>query len=121
MANHVLVVLSNAKEGTDAAFNEWYTNTHIGDILAADGFSAAQRFKLSDSQIGDATSPYGYLAVYEIDSEDLSGPITALQAAGQGSMEISDALDIENTVAWLYTPITERVTQEETTATRAGA
>ncbi len=121
MANHVLVVLSNVKGGADAAFNEWYTNTHLGDILAVDGFSAAQRFKLSDSQVGDATSPYAYLALYEIDTDDLSGPIAALQAAGQGAMEISDALDIENTVAWLYTPVTERVTQEETAAARAGA
>ena len=53
MTKHTLVVLTNANEGADDAFNDWYTNTHIGDILALEGFTAAQRFKLSETQLAE--------------------------------------------------------------------
>ena len=34
MAKHVFVVLTNATPGKDEAFNDWYTNQHIPDVLA---------------------------------------------------------------------------------------
>ena len=44
MAKYTFVVLTNAVEGKDDAFDEWYTNTHLGDVLAVPGFVSAQRF-----------------------------------------------------------------------------
>ena len=41
MASHMLIVLSNASEGKDVEYNEWYTGTHLADVLKTDGFSAA--------------------------------------------------------------------------------
>src|SRR3546814_16369245 len=37
------IVLTNATPGDDEQFNDWYTNTHIPDVLAVPGFVAAQR------------------------------------------------------------------------------
>lgn len=120
MAKHVLVVLTNAKAGADDAFNEWYTHTHIGDVLALEGFTAAQRFKLSETQLGDGEAPYGYLALYEIEADDLNSARSALIEGGP-RMEMSDAFDRANSAAWLFSPITERVTAEESAAARATA
>ena len=39
VAKHLLIVMSNANEGQDDEFNDWYTNTHLGDIIALDGFT----------------------------------------------------------------------------------
>ena len=118
MTKHTLVVLTNANEGADDAFNDWYTNTHIGDILTLEGFTAAQRFKLSEIQLGEGDLPYRYLALYEIEADDLASARTAL-LEGAPQMEISDAFDQAGAAAWLFSPITERVTAEETAAARA--
>ena len=105
MAKQVLVVLSNAVEGTDDEFNRWYTGTHLGEVLKLDGYVAAQRFKLSGGQLGQGDVPYRYFALYEVDTEDPA--LTLL--AGIRSMDMSPTLDLGRTVAWFYTPVTERV------------
>ena len=81
MAKQVLVVLSNAVEGTDDEFNRWYTGTHLGEVLKLDGYVAAQRFKLSDGQLGPGDVPYRYFALYEVDTEDPADPARALSAS----------------------------------------
>jgi hypothetical protein len=108
MANHLLVVLSNAQDGADEQFNRWYTETHLGDILTLPGYSAAQRFKLSETQLSGDDLPYRYLAIYEVDADDVASAAESLRS-NTGSMVIDPALDRARTVAWFYTPITERV------------
>lgn len=105
---HLLVVLSNAQDGTDEQFNRWYTDTHLGDIIALPGYTAAQRFKLSATQLAAGDLPYRYLAIYEVDADDVASAAEALRS-NTGSMVIDPALDRSRTVAWFYTPITERV------------
>lgn len=106
---HILVVLSNARDGEDAAFNDWYDGTHLGDVLNLPGFKAAQRFALSDAQMGRGELPYKYLAIYEVDADETKDAADSLRT-GSGSMVIDHSLDRDRTVAWFYTPITERVT-----------
>jgi hypothetical protein len=109
MAKHVLVVLSNALEGTDDVFNDWYTNTHLPDVIKVKGFSGAQRFKLSSAQLADdGREPYKYLAIYEVDADDVTVPRDALRESANNpeAVYIDPALDRDRTVAWFYTPIT---------------
>ena len=82
MAKHTLVVLANAVEGTDDQFNDWYNNTHLSDVLKLSGFVAAQRFALSGTQLGGGKAPYGYLALYEVETEDLETARAALSGGG---------------------------------------
>lgn len=113
MAKHILVVLSNCSEGTDDAFNNWYTNTHLPDVIRVPGFSAAQRFRISDTQMaGDGDTPYKYLAIYEVDADEVTVPRDGLRetSANPGAMYIDPSLDAGRTVAWFYSPITGRVT-----------
>jgi hypothetical protein len=49
-------------------YNDWYDNTHVPEIRQVPGFTAARRYKA----LG-AGAP-AYLAVYEIEADDLAGP-----------------------------------------------
>jgi hypothetical protein len=107
---HILLVLSNAVEGSDDAFNSWYTGTHLADVLKLHGFSAAQRFRISDTQMNDGAAPYKYLAIYEVDEEKLPAVRDALAAAaGTDAMVIDPAIDMKTTAAYFYSPITAMV------------
>ncbi|MBI5284763.1 MAG: hypothetical protein HY874_06680 [Chloroflexi bacterium] len=112
MTRHVLVVLSNAAPGCDDQFNDWYDHEHLSDVLSVEGFVAAQRFRLSDEQLRpDQTPPHRYLAVYEIEATDLAAPLAQLLAGvTDGSIPLSETLDLPSLSAYAFTPITGRVT-----------
>lgn len=108
MTKHILLALTNATPGNDAAFNDWYDKVHLPDVLNVDGFVAAQRFKLSDAQ-RQSDTPYRYLAVYEIETDDLARSVAELAHQADHVMELSDAFDRKRQ-AMVFTPITERIT-----------
>jgi len=112
MARHILLVLSNAANGRDEEFNDWYTDVHLTDVLKVDGFVAAQRFRLGDAQLRpDQATPHRYLAVYEIEAEDVQQPLEALTAAvSSGAMRLSDTLEQRSLATYLFTPVSERMT-----------
>ena len=154
MDRHLLLVFSNAVEGKDDEFNDWYTNVHLSDMLAADGFVTAQRFQLTEvvaerepqklpiavdgreeefmqwfnnRHLPNAPAPddsvvqwveahpgrdfaHRYLAVYEIETDDLGGAATAM-LDGTPDRVISPALSPDVTTAY-FTPITDRITAE---------
>ena len=77
MDRSILVVLSNPVEGKEEEYNEWYTNTHLKDVLSIPGFVAAQRFKLDEKNLATDT-PYRYMAIYEIESEDIKSTMAVI-------------------------------------------
>jgi hypothetical protein len=113
MPRHILLVLSNAADGRDDEFNDWYTDVHLHDVLAVDGFVAAQRFRLADAQLQpDRPAPHRYLAVYEIDADDAARPLQALlSGVTSGAIPLSDTLDLESLTTFAFTPITDRMTE----------
>lgn len=111
MARHILLVLSNASDGRDEEFNDWYTNVHLTDVLKVEGFIAAQRFRLADAQLRpDQATPHRFLAVYEIEAEDVHQPLEALTSGvASGAIPLSDTLDRRSLTTYLFTPVSERV------------
>ena len=106
MARCILLVQSNAVEGREDEFNEWYTQRHLADVLSVAGFVSAQRFVVSTTQPRpDVSVPFRYLAVYEIDGSPQSA-IEAFRQAG-GGMAMSDAM-AEARMSVLYEPLPER-------------
>ena len=73
MAKHMLLVFTNAADGKDDEFNRWYNEVHLVDVLAVDGFVAAQRFALKD--MSGSASPHRYLAIYEVETDDIDGVV----------------------------------------------
>lgn len=109
MAKYNLIALTNPLEGRDDEFNDWYTNVHLADVLKLPGVIAAQRYRLADEQHRPKPLEWSYMAVYEIEIDDISRTLSALKAAsGTEAMPLSPALSPERMV-WIYEPITDRV------------
>ena len=61
MSKSILVVkTAPASPEVADAYNDWYDNTHLGELLAIDGYTSAQRYSNSHGE---------YLAIYEIDAD----------------------------------------------------
>lgn len=98
MAKALMVVGSNPTDPAhEAEFNEWYSDTHLADVLAVAGFHTARRYSLSDARpmVDTEASPFRYLAVYEIESDDLEQTGRDVQAAlDSGAIPISETFDL---------------------------
>lgn len=106
---HVFVVLTNAVEGREHEFNDWYTNQHLGDVVAIPGIISARRFQMSDAQ-RMADPPYKYCALYEIETDDLPAVMAELtKRSGTSAMPISGAM-AQQRLAIVYRPIGDPVT-----------
>jgi len=113
MEKHMFVVFTNAVEGQEDIYNEWYTDVHLKDVLKVPGIVSARRFKLSDVQRDAPPHPWKYLALYEIETDDLNRTLAALkERAGTSAMVISNAVAPER-IGWFYTPITPKVEATE--------
>jgi hypothetical protein len=100
MGKALMVVGANPTDpGLEAAFNEWYTEQHLDDVLAVAGFQVARRYSLSDARpmVGTEPSPFRYLAIYEIESDDLEQTGRDVQAAlDRGAITVSETFDLAN-------------------------
>lgn len=114
MASLRLVVLTNPVAGREDDYNEWYSGRHLDDVLAVEGFHAAQRFELRPGRLtGEA--PFRYLAIYEVEAASVEEAESRLLATASDErlMPISDALDPRR-ATWWFEPIGERrIAQED--------
>jgi len=106
MARHILLVQSEPVAGRDDEFNQWYDEEPLPDVLEVPGFTAARRFVAAPSVHGEEPDRR-YLAIYEIETDDLAGALAALSAAAR-SMHIHAAFDRDNQQTLAYTEITSR-------------
>ena len=120
MANHLMVVLSNARPGQEDEFNRWYSQVHVLDTInKLDGFLSAQRFE--QASLPDAPPcPYRYLAIYEIEDDQLHTAYAqfrwqrqeraeALAAGRDPVVRVSDTLDPSAFIVGFFSPLTERI------------
>jgi len=109
MGTHRLIVFTGPKPGAEAEYNKWYNEVHLKEVLEIEGFVAAQRFEIAASQIGEMgeNAPSRYLAIYEIEAENVDVALEKLNA-GAGTMVMSDALDQESASAIAYSAIGDR-------------
>jgi hypothetical protein len=99
-----LIVLSNAADGRDDEFNDWYDHVHLGEVLALGPFTAAQRFRLVPEQL--FPQQHRYLAIYEFEGS-AEDAVAALRAGAAG-FAMSDAL--ADPVTIVVEDLTGRVT-----------
>jgi hypothetical protein len=85
------VALVNAKDGQDAVFNAWHTDTHLPEVVRAAGFRSGQRFKLVEGSNGENTK-YQYLVVFEGDGDPFQALGKLGAAVSSGSLNMSDSL-----------------------------
>ncbi|HVV08061.1 hypothetical protein [Amycolatopsis sp.] len=106
--NSVLLVLSNPAEGQEDAYNEWYDQTHLADVLKVPGVCAAQRYELapmnSPEAEGMGSPAHRYLATYELDGDPDEVMAEFLRRIGAGEMTLSESLDMGTIVMTSWRP-----------------
>ena len=91
MADHLMLVLSNAKPEIEDQFNDWYSHVHIREIVdRLDPIDAAQRFVVNGSH-RDVPTPYKYLALYWIPEGKLAEARAAMAWQGAERLEALEA------------------------------
>jgi hypothetical protein len=80
MAKYRLMTMVTAKDGDDAALNDWYENQHVPDLLKVPGVVAAQRFRVHDSALPQPA--WRYISIFELDVDD---PATVMAEIGKRS------------------------------------
>ena len=105
MSKHVLLVFTDPVPGRTEEFNSWYREVHLPDVLGLPGFRAAQRF-IAKSGLHDEQPEHQYLAIYEIDEEDLSAALNTLRE-GLASFEKTDAM-VPALVTYAFTAVDDR-------------
>jgi hypothetical protein len=80
-------------------YNHWYSRVHVPELLAIPGFVGARRYKVSEGSPGGVTvgaDGYPYIAVFELEADDLDGVIGELGArAADGRMQLTDAIEVD--------------------------
>ena len=106
MNNRCLVlVLTEATEGNQDRFNDYYENIHLDEVIATTGWSSAQRFKLVD-ELGEGC-PLPYLAAYEAEADSAEEVIARLNAT-RPERQQSDALNRSSGRVWVFEEIGPR-------------
>jgi len=92
----VLVVLTNPSSADrEDEYNEWYDDIHLGEVCQIPGITSAKRYSLSPTQLDPPSSlgTDGYLALYEIETDDLAQVAKELVARSvDGRFRMTDAL-----------------------------
>jgi len=107
-------VFSNpGSEERDREFNSWYDEVHVRDALAVPGIVSAQRFRLHEVHhpLFGEPGPPRYLAVYELEGSPQEVFDNITEAAKAGRMDSPAGL-MADAVAYLWEPISERVTTD---------
>jgi hypothetical protein len=104
---HIFLVQTNATPGDDAEYNDWFTHTHLDEVLTVPGFVAVQRFELNPARRSDDQPDYEYryIAIAEIEG-DPDEALAALAKARE-NFAISPAMQ-ERRQTYVFTPITPR-------------
>lgn len=106
---HIVYVLTEPTEGQEGAFNDYYENLHLEEVLQTTAFTSAQRYRL----VGEAGEgcPLPYLAVYETEAESAEEVLKDLSAR-RSEREQSDSLNRRTGRAWVFEEIGPKHTRD---------
>ncbi|ONH24077.1 DUF4286 family protein [Pseudofrankia asymbiotica] len=104
----MLVQASPASPELEDEFNRWYDEDHLPDLLTTPGFVAARRFRLREGSRGPAADGAPrYLAIYEIEADDLDAALQAMRTRPDRGA-VSAALGMNPPpVTYIYDLLTE--------------
>jgi hypothetical protein len=108
MAKYLLFAFSDCKDPKkEKEFNDWYDNMHMPDMLEVPGFIRATRWVSADKKENEIRK---YLAMYELESDDLDEFNAAMRKRGmwtfkQGRFSELPVFDPDN-VPRIYRQIT---------------
>ncbi|MFW0782882.1 hypothetical protein AAFP35_00035 [Gordonia sp. CPCC 206044] len=99
-ANAVLLAFVRPADTSDEQeLNRWYDEIHIPQLIErVPGVLGARRYRIDADQGAETPAPANpYLAIYEIDPDDVSGTVDRINAAlADGTLEMTTAIDLES-------------------------
>lgn len=102
MARYIQVVLSNAIEGKDAEFNDWYEGVHIPDVLRVPGCVSAERFCAKGSE-DQSPSKHQYMTLYEWNAPSENSIRESMaRARSEGLLRGTEYIDRETIQSWIF-------------------
>ena len=116
MAKGLLLVFSKpVSEDREDAFNRWYDQHHLQDVIDVDGFVSGTRYRVSEQQMragveSSTIAELPYLATYEVDADDPKAAIRALIVARENFFREDKTLDFDSVFSVFFEEITEPVT-----------
>jgi hypothetical protein len=74
MAKYLMMAFTTPAAGKDAQFNEWYDKHHLPEVLQVPGVKSGRRYNMASPGMPGGTKvlPGQYLAIYEIETDDLN-------------------------------------------------
>lgn len=107
-SSHSLLVFSNAKEGQEQAYLDWFTSAGLSTALENKKVLSLQHYQQHSLDLIGGAKPIGfdYLAVYQLcldGAEDSDHLIKEIHSAYQIQSSVSEI------AIWLYYPISEKV------------
>ena len=97
---YAFLVFANPIPGREAEFNDWYSNTHMGDLLQLPGWVGGQRFRIvTNVQPRPSVAGYGhgYLMIWDLEGTEANAGLSRMTAAIAGGKSRRGA-------AFNYTP-----------------
>ncbi len=98
----LVLVLSEPTEGQEEAFNRYYEDLHLDEVLQTTGWNLAQRFKLVD-QVGKEC-PLPYLALYETEANPEKSAIEVMNET-RSEREQSGSINKRTAGVWVFEEI----------------
>jgi hypothetical protein len=85
MGRYLLCVFSDCKDtAREEEFNDWYSNTHVPDMLEVPGMIRATRWMSAAPKEGQRRK---YLALYEMETDDLKKFDSSVRERGMRTMK----------------------------------
>ncbi len=100
MTRYVFQFTSAAVPGEEEAFNRWYDDVHMAEVLSQPGFLSGQRYAVIDTAA--AAKPH-YVAAYEVECDDPHVTLGKLFENGK-NMVVSPALDTSSVSVTILKP-----------------
>ena len=98
MSKTLLLAWADPKDsGSEEEFNAWYDGTHVPQLREAiPSITRVTRYRAAALPPEAGPSPsHRYLAVYELDEEDVARALGALGSAmAEGRLDMSPAMDL---------------------------
>jgi hypothetical protein len=107
---HLFIGNLNPAAGREAEFNSWY-EIHVREVVDnIDGFTAGQRYRLSEAQRSDSKpSPWRFLTIYELEGDDVDEIHRANTVVRESGIYMPyDGLIEDDNVAYVFTPVGPR-------------
>ncbi len=110
----LMMVFANASSPEQAAaFNQWYDEIHLKEVLEVPGVVAASRYELDEAQMMPDEDGFGrrFLAVYEIEAVDLETVRDRIRATSSDRTH-SKTLELDPLPAMaIYRSLGERIVE----------